>query len=86
MPKRSAIARLYSRTAWATECAPPGCGLQTIALPAAIMLIALADTVGTAWVTGVMTPITPNGANSSRLTPWEPLVAFVRSHSTPGIL
>jgi hypothetical protein len=31
-----------------------------------------------------MMPITPNGANSSRQTPFEPLVAFVRRNSTPG--
>src|SRR3954469_13746086 len=53
MPYLVAIALLYSRTAWAAQLVPLGCVLATIALPAAIMLIALADRVGTLWVTGV---------------------------------
>src|SRR4029078_6189085 len=41
MPKRAAIALLYSRTAWAAQFAPLGCGLATFALPDATMLITL---------------------------------------------
>src|SRR5688572_20850975 len=60
IPNFAAIALLYSRTATAAQCVPLGWGLATIALPEAIMLIALADSVGTLWVTGVMIPMTPN--------------------------
>src|SRR4051812_50081258 len=84
IPNFAAIALLYSRTAWAAQLVPLGCGLATIELPAAIMLIALADSVGTLCVTGVMMPITPNGANSSMHRPLEPLVALVWRNSTPG--
>ena len=51
---------------------------------AMIMLTALALSVGTEWVTGVIMPMTPKGANSSRQTPLEPLMAVVRRNSTPG--
>src|SRR3954451_6720143 len=62
-PYLAAICRLYSRTAMAAQFVPLGCGLAISEFPDAIMLIALADRVGTLWVTGVMTPMTPNGAN-----------------------
>ena len=42
--------------------APLGCGLQTNALPDASMLMALHASVGSECVTGVMAPMTPNGA------------------------
>src|SRR6187455_1981751 len=45
MPYLAAMALLYSRTAWAAQLVPLGCGLATIAFPEAIMLIALADSV-----------------------------------------
>src|SRR5881275_2791927 len=48
-PYFAAICRLYSRTAMAAQCVPLGWGLATRALPLAIMLIALADRVGTLW-------------------------------------
>src|SRR5688572_8020074 len=47
MPNLAAIALLYSRTACAAQFVPLGCGLATIALPLAIMLIAFAESVGT---------------------------------------
>ncbi len=75
MPNLAEMALLYSRTANAAQFAPLGCGLATIELPAAIMLITLAVSVGMLCVTGVMMPITPNGANSSRHTPLLPLCA-----------
>src|SRR6201746_2833614 len=84
MPYLAAICFLYLETAIAAQLVPLGCGLATIALPDAIMLTALADSVGTLWVTGVMMPMTPNGANSSRHTPFEPVVALVFRYSTPG--
>src|SRR4051812_12177112 len=59
MPNFAAMALLYSRTAYAAHWAPLGCGLATIALPDATMLITFADSVGTLCVTGVMMPITP---------------------------
>src|SRR5207253_3501838 len=83
-PYFAVICRLYSRTAMAAQFVPLGWGLAIRLLPLAIMLIALADRVGTLWVTGVMTPMTPNGANSSRQTPLLPLSALVLRNSTPG--
>src|SRR4051812_46513900 len=74
MPYLALMALLYSRTAWAAQLLPLGCGLQTIALPLATMLITLAVSVGMLCVTGVMMPITPNGANSSRQMPLVPLL------------
>src|SRR4051812_43206996 len=53
MPNLLEMAWLYSRTAMAAHRVPLGCGLHTIELPLAIMLIALALSVGTLWVTGV---------------------------------
>src|SRR4051812_46027371 len=78
------MALLYSRTAWAAQRTPLGCALATTALPLATMLITLAVSVGTLCVTGVITPMTPNGANSSRHSPLLPLVAAVLRNSTPG--
>src|SRR3954470_1331079 len=77
IPNRAAIALLYSRTAWAADRTPLGCALATTALPLATMLMTFAVSGGTLWVTGVMTPMTPNGANSSRHSPLLPLVAAV---------
>ena len=47
----------------------PGWGLNTTALPAAIMLMELLITVDVGLVEGVMDPITPNGALSSSIIP-----------------
>src|SRR5438128_7971437 len=65
--------------------APAGCGLQTNALPAARMLIALPASVGSECVTGVMMPTTPKGAFSSSTMPLRPENAFVLRYSTPGV-
>src|SRR5207302_2854482 len=59
---------------------------MTRALPPASMLMALQARVGSEWVTGVMTPMTPNGAYSVKEMPFSPLTASVRRNSTPGIL
>src|SRR5436190_15191957 len=84
MPNWAEMALLYSRTAWAAHLTPLGCALATIAFPEATMLMMLAVSVGTEWVTGVMIPMTPKGANSSRQTPLEPEKALVLRNSTPG--
>src|SRR2546421_10025597 len=84
MPNRAEMALLYSRTAWAAHLTPLGWALATIELPDATMLMMLAVSVGTEWVTGVMMPMTPKGANSSRQTPLEPEKALVLRNSTPG--
>jgi len=73
MPNLAAMALLYSRMASAAQLAPLGWALATSEFPEAIMLIALAESVGTLCVTGVTTPMTPKGANSSRQRPLEPL-------------
>ncbi len=56
------IARLNRRTPSAATLAPDGWALTTTVLPAASMLIALPARVGRLCVTGVMAPMTPNGA------------------------
>ena len=85
MPMASWIAWLNSCTPLQAMRAPLGCGLQTSALPAASMLMALQASVGSECVTGVMTPMTPNGAYSWSAMPFSPLKASVRRNSTPGM-
>ena len=48
------------------------------------MLIALPVIVGSEWVTGVIAPMTPNGACSITARPWSPLKTSLRRNSTPG--
>ena len=62
MPIASRIALLNRRTPSAAIFAPEGWALKTTVLPAASMLIALPARVGRLWVTGVIAPMTPNGA------------------------
>ena len=59
MPVSRSMASLNAETAMTALLAPPGCGLMTIALPAATMLMMLPQIVGTECVTGVIAPITP---------------------------
>ena len=61
-PIASRIALLNRRTPSAAIRAPEGWALKTTVLPAASMLIALPARVGRLWVTGVIAPMTPNGA------------------------
>ena len=56
------MASLNRCVPFAATFAPPGCGLATMALPAASMLMALQASVGNECVTGVIAPITPKGA------------------------
>ena len=62
IPIASRIALLNRRTPSAAIRRPEGWALNTTVLPAASMLIALPARVGRLWVTGVMAPMTPNGA------------------------
>jgi len=73
MPVSLRMARLMARMASAAHLAPPGWGLTTRALPAAPMLTMLEAMVGMEWVTGVTTPMTPQGACSSKAMPRSPL-------------
>ena len=84
MPMASWIAWLKSCTPLQAMRAPLGCGLQTRALPAASMLMALPASVGSECVTGVMTPMTPNGAYSSSVMPFSPLKASVLQELDAG--
>ena len=61
-PIASRMALLNRRTPSAAILPPEGWALKTTVLPAASMLIALAARVGRLWVTGVIAPMTPNGA------------------------
>ena len=62
IPIASRIALLNRRTPSAAILAPDGWALKTTVLPAASMLIALPARVGRLCVTGVIAPMTPNGA------------------------
>ncbi len=77
------MAWLNSLAPWQAIFAPAGCGLHTMALPAAMMLMALLASVGSECVTGVITPMTPKGANSCTVRPWSPLKTSLRRCSTP---
>ena len=68
-PVAAWIARLIRRTPSAAMRAPEGWALNTTVLPEAIMLTAFPASVGSECVTGVMAPITPNGACSSSVIP-----------------
>ena len=49
------------------------------------MLTALPVIVGSECVTGVIAPMTPNGACSITARPWSPLNTSLRMNSTPGV-
>ena len=49
------------------------------------MLTALPVIVGSECVTGVIAPMTPNGACSMTARPWSPLKTSLRMNSTPGV-
>ncbi len=83
IPRSLEIASLKRRTPSAATRRPPGCGLNTTVLPAAIMLMALPVMVGSEWVTGVTAPITPKGACSITVRPWSPLKTSLARNSTP---
>ncbi len=85
MPMAAWMARLKSCVPLQAIFAPLGCGLQTMALPAASMLMMLPASVGSECVTGVTTPMTPNGAYSCSEMPFSPLKASVLRNSTPGM-
>ena len=59
--------------------------MTTSVLPPAIMLTALPVIVGSECVTGVIAPMTPNGACSITARPWSPLKTSLRMNSTPGV-
>ena len=78
-PPAPTIARLIEgdgrhAAAWSTR----GAALKTTVLPAAIMPIALQMIVEAGLVTGVMAPMTPNGADSVSVIPWSPVTASIK--------
>jgi len=67
-------------------CAALGCVLNTTALPAATMPIALLRIVSVGFVVGVIASITPYGARSVSIRPSSPVYATGRRISQPGVL
>ncbi len=61
-----------------------GWGLKTTELPPAIIPIPLQMIVSEGFVHGVMEPMTPYGARSTRVRPWSPVQAIGRRSSVPG--
>ena len=59
--------------------------LNTTAFPADRMLIVLLMTVEVGLVTGVIAPITPNGANSVTIMPRLPVTASTSRSSGPAV-
>ncbi len=84
IPVSALIASLNSSIASAATAAPPGCGLNTMELPAATMLTMLPAIVGTECVNGVTPTITPQGAASSIVIPKSPLMPCGVRYSGPS--
>ena len=85
-PPAETIASTMTRMAsWEARFAA-GCGLNTTAFPAAIMLMELLMIVEVGLVDGVMEPITPNGACSIIIIPLLPVSQRVVRSSSPGVL
>ena len=84
-PPAAMIARLTRRTAALDVRRADGCGLNTTALPADTIEIALLMIVAAGLVTGVIAPTTPNGANSVIIMPLVPDTAWTSRSSGPGV-
>ena len=67
-PARTIAASRRRTVSWETLFAE-GCGLNTTVFPAAIMPMELQMIVEEGFVTGVIAPMTPNGAGSMRARP-----------------
>ena len=78
-------ARLSSRISQWLMFVARGCGLNTTALPAASMPMALLMMVSVGLVVGVIAPITPNGEISTVVRPSSPDHASVTRSSVPGV-
>src|SRR5450759_569740 len=85
-PPTFTIASLRRRTVSRETLLAEGCGLNTTVFPAATIPIELQMIVEEGFVTGVIAPMTPNGAGSTRTRPWSPDAAAGVSSSGPGVL
>ncbi len=74
-PPAARIAAFSSATVWIEQRRAVGCTLNTTAFPADSIPIALQMIVDVGLVTGVMAPMTPNGAGSMSDSPWSPVTA-----------
>ncbi len=74
------------RTAAFDTLRADGCALNTTALPAEMIEMALLMTVAAGFVTGEIEPTTPNGANSVIVIPPAPDTASTSRSSGPGVL
>ena len=83
MPNRCAIAWLNARTPCGGDCAPPRVRVEDDRVARGEHVDRVARQRRQRCVTGVMTPMTPNGAYSSRQSR-RPLLALVLRNSTPG--
>ena len=85
-PPAATMAWFSARTVAIETRLADGCGLNTTLLPAATMPMALQMIVEGGLVTGVIAPMTPNGAGSVSTSPWSPEAAKGARSSTPGVL
>src|SRR6202000_1592415 len=84
-PPAAWIASLSRWTHQLQVCAADGWTLNTTALPAATMPIALHRMVSVGLVVGVTASSTPYGARSVSIRPSSPVYATGRRISTPGV-
>ena len=84
-PPAAVMALLISATVWMEHCLAEGCTLNTTTLPAASMPMVLQMMVDVGLVVGVMAPMMPKGAGSSRVRPWSPVWATGGRSSMPGV-
>ena len=77
-PPASRSPRSRRRTVSGETLFAEGCGLKTTVFPAATMPMELQMIVEEGFVTGVIAPMTPNGAGSMRTRPWSPEAACGR--------
>ena len=85
-PPAATMASFRMRMASWEHLVALGWGLNTTALPPAIMLMELLMTVPGGLVDGVMEPMTPKGACSTRVMPWSPVNTRGTMSSVPGVL
>src|SRR5215472_19308742 len=72
-PPATTTAWLISSIVFMLQTLALGWALTTVALPAAIMQIALLRITDDGFVTGVIATTTPNGAQSCTVKPWSPV-------------
>src|SRR5260221_12128719 len=75
-PPAATTAWLINSIVFMLQTLALGWALTTVALPAAIIQIALLRITDDGFVTGVIATTTPNGAQSCTVNPWSPVNAL----------